>query len=76
LQDIDEDSPVEISIADSGDNRLPTFESPLGIGNNGLWIANKTNEIATFDDVKKMMVCLPGSGAVSFIQFKVCNSDI
>jgi hypothetical protein len=55
------------------------IESPLNIGNNGYWPAastlNKTILEDVFDDVKHLEICFSGSGAVTFIEFQVCNEE-
>jgi hypothetical protein len=45
---------------------------PSDIGDNGYWVANSTMSLAAFDDVKVMWICLPGSGAISFIHYESC----
>jgi hypothetical protein len=74
IMDIDESENVDITITTSSNVQLATFESPRTIGNNGLWFANSTADIARFSDVKKMEVCFPGSGAITFIDFDACTN--
>jgi hypothetical protein len=72
IMDIDETENVDITITTSTNVQLDTFESPRAIGNNGLWYANSTADIALYNDVKKMEVCFPGSGSLTFIHFDAC----
>ena len=52
-----------------------SFESPDGIGNNGLWIANKTLDMASFGSVLELSFCFPGSGALSFLHLQACDTE-
>jgi hypothetical protein len=72
LLDIDETATAKIGVTDSK-QKFTSFNSPANIGDNGLWIANKTVDMAAYDDVVKMNICIPGSGAVSFVHFKACG---
>jgi hypothetical protein len=52
---------------------LPVIRSPPGVGDNGLWIVNRTS--TTFNglsNIAKVEVCLRGSGAITFIDFDDC----
>jgi hypothetical protein len=69
--DIDEKSLAKITVTDSA-YAYKTFNSPNNIGDNGLWIVNKTVDTSQYDDVLKLSVCLPGSGAVAFVHFEAC----
>jgi hypothetical protein len=73
IMDIDEAENVDITITTSQNVQLATFESPRTIGNNGHWYANSTLDMSRFNDVDKMKVCFPGSGALTFIHFDFCK---
>jgi hypothetical protein len=72
LLDIDEGSSVEISIT-TATLTTTTFDSPSDIGDNGFWKANVTMDLSPYKRVVQMDICLPGSGAVSFIHFRACR---
>ena len=54
------------------DTSITTFDGPSDIGDNGYWVANSTLSLDDYDDVEYMMICLPGSGAISFLQYASC----
>ena len=56
----------------SSGEELPTLFSPI-VGDNGFWIANSTMDFGSFTNIAKLVVCFPGSGAVSFIHYQVCD---
>jgi hypothetical protein len=72
LLDIGELATAKIGVTDSK-QKFTSFSSPANIGDNGLWIANKTVALAPYADVVKLNICIPGSGAVSFVHFKACG---
>jgi hypothetical protein len=65
---------VRNQVTNSNDVELPTFDSPAGIGNNGFWMANSTLTISALTDIEKMVLCFPGSGALSFIHYSACDN--
>ena len=72
VMDIDEAMNVETTLTDaSGD--VFSFPSPENIGDNGHWKVATTMDLSTFADVVSMKVCLPGSGAISFIDVSTCD---
>jgi Cornifin (SPRR) family len=74
LLDIDEQSSANITITNSNQLELPIIFTPPGIGDNGFWAANTTQALNSFVDIKQMIVCFPGSGALSFIHFSTCSN--
>jgi hypothetical protein len=75
IMDIDETDSVDIIITTSESIELEPLASPSNIGDNGLWIANKTTDLTRYNDVNKMQVCFPGSGALTFIHFEACGGQ-
>ena len=73
IMDIDEDMNVEITAYDSYDKEIVSFESPRTIGDNGFWAAASTADLSPLQQVMKLEMCLPGSGAISYIDFSVCG---
>jgi hypothetical protein len=73
ILDIDEPSSANITATNSNQVELPTIFSPPGIGDNGFWPANTTQALSSFVDIEQMIVCFPGSGALSFIHYSTCN---
>jgi hypothetical protein len=61
-------------VTNSNGVEFPTFDSPRGIGNNGFWAANSTLALNALTDIETMVVCFPGSGALSFIHYAACNN--
>jgi hypothetical protein len=51
------------------DDQNTVIYSPDGIKDNGHWVASRTHSFHKATGIKEMVVCLPGSGAVSFIEF-------
>jgi hypothetical protein len=73
IMDVDETETATISIT-SSTGTYPSFESPTTIGDNGHWKAATTYDLsALFADVVSMEICLPGSGAVSFVDVDPCG---
>jgi hypothetical protein len=73
---IDETDSVDILFSTSDANlELEPLESPSNIGDNGLWIANTATDLSPYNKVKKMKVCFPDSGALTFIHFEACQPE-
>jgi hypothetical protein len=76
IMDIDETVSVDIIMTSSENNlELEPLESPSNIGDNGHWIANQTTDLSPYHNIKKMQVCFPGSGALTFIHFEACQPE-
>ena len=53
-------------------NDPEVFETAMDVGNNGHWIADKTNAtIREVGLVDAVFICLPGSGALTFVEYCV-----
>jgi hypothetical protein len=72
ILDIDEVDNAVISIT-SSNGPFPSFESPPNIGDNGHWKAATTNDLSAFVNVIAMEICIPGSGAISFVDVAPCE---
>jgi hypothetical protein len=72
ILDIDEGDNAVISIT-SSTGPFPSFESPANIGDNGHWKAATTEDLSAFSNVVAMEICIPGSGAISFIDVDPCD---
>jgi hypothetical protein len=75
IMDVDETDSVDIIMASSDNLELEAIESPSNIGDNGHWIASQTTDLSPYSNIKKMQVCFPASGAVTFIHFEACEQE-
>jgi hypothetical protein len=71
IMDLDEGR-ATISIRSSSSGRLQSFNSPSNIGNNGHWKAATTKDWSPLVNVTAMEICIPGSGAISFLDVAPC----
>jgi hypothetical protein len=73
ILDIDDEDRDTVTITYMGGDEIVSFNSPDGVGNNGFWKAEETEEFDSFVGVTSMVVDMPGSGAISYINIKSCE---
>jgi hypothetical protein len=70
--DIDDEMSVDVNVM-MEEGQPSSFSSPDGVGNNGFWKADKTQDFTSFAGVISMNVVFPGSGGISYINIKSCD---
>jgi hypothetical protein len=73
IMDVDESDAATITITPKSGGPVDPIDSPPGIGDNGHWKAASTVNLTDYGEIVAMEVCLPGSGAISFIDVDPCN---
>ena len=63
-------------LTNAANNFIGPFTDPGNVGNNGFWpVSETTTWFSGAQHIKKIEVCLPGSGAVTSLEYRECGSS-